>query len=70
MLALVGRDRELAELERVWRAVSEGSGAVAVLCGEAGIGKTRLATELRVRCSVGGGLAAASAALDLGGSAP
>jgi DNA-binding SARP family transcriptional activator len=70
VLALVGRERELTELERVWRAVSEGSGAVAVLRGEAGIGKTRLATELCVRCSVSGGLAAASAALDLGGSAP
>jgi DNA-binding SARP family transcriptional activator len=70
VLALVGRERELAELQRVWRAVSEGCGAVAVLRGEAGIGKTRLATELRVRCSVGGGLASASAALDLGGSAP
>jgi DNA-binding SARP family transcriptional activator len=70
LLALVGRERELAELERVWRAVTRGSGAAAVVRGEAGIGKTRLATELRQRVSADGGDAAACAALDLGGSAP
>jgi DNA-binding SARP family transcriptional activator len=70
LLPLVGRERELAELEDVWRAVSGGSGAVALVRGEAGIGKTRLATELRHRVSAAGGHAAACAALDLGGSAP
>jgi DNA-binding SARP family transcriptional activator len=70
ILALVGREQELAELERVWRVASHGSGAAAVVRGEAGIGKTRLATELRLRSSAQGGLAAESAALDLGGSAP
>jgi DNA-binding SARP family transcriptional activator len=70
LLALVGRERELAELERVWRAVTQGSGAAAVVRGEAGIGKTRLATELRERVTASGGQAAACAALDLGGSAP
>ena len=30
-----------------WRAVAAGAGAAAVIRGEAGIGKTRLATELR-----------------------
>jgi len=70
VLPLVGRERELAELEGVWRAVAHGSGAVAVVHGEAGIGKTRLATELRLRAAAGGGYAVASAALDLGGSAP
>jgi len=33
LLALVGRERELAELERVWRAVTQGSGAAAVVRG-------------------------------------
>ena len=38
--------------------------------GEAGIGKTRLATELRSRASAAGAQTAACAALDLGGTAP
>ncbi|MBV8989490.1 MAG: AAA family ATPase [Solirubrobacterales bacterium] len=69
-LPLVGRDRELAELEQTWRAVAAGAGAAALLAGEAGIGKTRLANELRARVSASGGRAAACAALDLGGTAP
>ena len=70
MLPLVGRDRELAELERVWDAVTAGCGAAAVIRGEAGIGKTRLATELRSRVSAAGAQTAVCAALDLGGAAP
>ena len=70
LLPLVGREHELAELERAWRAVNAGQGAAAVIRGEAGIGKTRLATELRLRASAGGGRTAACAALDLGGTAP
>jgi DNA-binding SARP family transcriptional activator/tetratricopeptide (TPR) repeat protein len=69
-LPLVGRDRELAELESVWEAVRAGQGAAAVIRGEAGIGKTRLASELRARARASGGLTAACAALDLGGAAP
>jgi len=70
LLSLVGRDGELAELERTWESVGAGSGAVAVISGEAGIGKTRLASELRSRARASGGLTATSAALDLGGTAP
>jgi DNA-binding SARP family transcriptional activator len=70
LLPLLGRDRELAELERVWHAVTAGSGAAAVIRGEAGIGKTRLATELRTRARAAGAQTAACAALDLGGAAP
>jgi len=70
LLPLVGRGLELAELERAWRAVSAGEGAAAVIRGEAGIGKTRLATELRMRASAAGGQTAMCAALDLGGTAP
>ena len=68
--ALLGRERELGELEETWAAVCAGSGAAAVLRGEAGIGKTRLASELRSRARASGGLTAVSAALDLGGVAP
>ena len=70
LLPLVGRARELAELERAWSAAVAGAGAVAVIRGEAGIGKTRLATELRLRAGAAGGLSACCGALDLGGVAP
>jgi DNA-binding SARP family transcriptional activator len=70
LLPLIGRERELAELEQAWRAAAGGAGAVAVIRGEAGIGKTRLATELRLRASAAGANTAACAALDLGGTAP
>ena len=70
MLALVGRETELSELRRVWSDVRRGSGAAVVISGEAGIGKTRLATELCLHAASQDGRTAVSAALDLGGSAP
>ncbi len=66
LLPLIGRDRELSELERAWRS----AGTAATLHGEAGIGKTRLAAELRVHAAAAGARTAGAAALDLGGSAP
>jgi DNA-binding CsgD family transcriptional regulator/tetratricopeptide (TPR) repeat protein len=50
----VGRARELDELERVLAAAQTGSGATALLAGEAGIGKTRLASELARRAQDAG----------------
>jgi DNA-binding SARP family transcriptional activator len=69
-LALVGRDREAGELQSVWSAAAGGTGAAAVLRGEAGIGKTRLAGELRALARGSGARTATGAALDLGGTAP
>jgi DNA-binding SARP family transcriptional activator len=44
---LVGRQREWARMLQAWRAVAAGEGPQTVmLCGEAGIGKTRLAEDL------------------------
>jgi tetratricopeptide (TPR) repeat protein len=51
---LVGRARELAELERALEATRAGSGRTVLLAGEAGIGKTRLASELARRASAEG----------------
>jgi DNA-binding SARP family transcriptional activator len=54
---LVGRERELAELLGAY-AKAGTEGRLAVLDGEMGIGKTRLADELVARVRVGGGVAA------------
>ena len=48
---LVGREDELAALEDVLLAASRGQGRIALLAGEAGLGKTRLATELMRRAT-------------------
>ncbi len=42
----VGRTRELGELERALDATRAGNGATVLVAGEAGIGKTRLVSEL------------------------
>jgi DNA-binding SARP family transcriptional activator len=70
LLPLVGREQELAELERTWQTAIGRTGAVVVVRGEAGIGKTRLATELQLRAEASGARTATCAALDLGGTAP
>ena len=67
---LVGRNRELRELERAWSLASSGGGGVAVITGEPGIGKTRLAVELLARVSDQAARTASGAALDLAGAAP
>jgi len=45
--AFVGRDTELAELTRLFDAVTVGRGSVAVISGEPGIGKSRLIAECK-----------------------
>ena len=42
----VGRARELGTLERLLEEARTGNGGAALIAGEAGIGKTRLASEL------------------------
>ena len=55
---LVGRDSELQELAALLQRVEGGVGAVAVIGGEGGIGKTRLAAELLARARAGNARAA------------
>jgi len=45
-VALVGRDREFAQLREAWRTAASGRVRLAVVRGDAGVGKTRLVTEL------------------------
>jgi len=67
---LVGRDDALAKLTATWADVRSGHGAVAVIGGEGGIGKTRLAGELLSRAAADRALVASCAALDLRGAPP
>jgi DNA-binding SARP family transcriptional activator len=54
--ALVGRGSEMDVLSRAWGAVQRGGGRVALVEGEAGVGKTRLVDELLRRVVADGGL--------------
>ena len=49
LTSLVGRDQELAVLLECWRRAKDGRGQVALLSGEPGIGKSRIAVALRER---------------------
>jgi DNA-binding CsgD family transcriptional regulator/tetratricopeptide (TPR) repeat protein len=64
----VGRARELEELERALAAARSGSGATVIVSGEAGIGKTRLASELDRRARDAGFEVLVGHALDLVGT--
>jgi hypothetical protein len=46
---LVGREEEIEKLARLWALASRGAGQVALIAGEPGIGKSRLAIELQQR---------------------
>ncbi len=45
-IPLIGREKERSELVQVWQKVASGNTHFMLVCGEAGIGKTRLAEEL------------------------
>jgi class 3 adenylate cyclase/tetratricopeptide (TPR) repeat protein len=51
---LVGRDRELEELERNWRLACDGEGRALLISGEPGIGKSRVVDELGRRVAENG----------------
>jgi tetratricopeptide (TPR) repeat protein len=50
----VGREAELDRLAQLWKEAAAGERRVALLAGEPGIGKTRLATELAISAHAGG----------------
>ena len=45
---MVGRDAEIARLKDLWTNVVEGQGQTVLICGEAGIGKSRITDALKV----------------------
>src|SRR2546423_5118558 len=51
----VGRDAELERLTQLWKEASAGERRVALLRGEPGVGKTRIAAELAARVRDAGG---------------
>lgn len=67
---LVGRSAELDRLTRCWRGAERGSGTVVQLCGDGGIGKSRLASELLARAEDAGGLVAVGAPQGIGAPQP
>jgi DNA-binding SARP family transcriptional activator len=55
VLPFVGRRRELATLHTAWHRAARGAGALVLLRGEAGVGKTRLTAELARTVQTEGG---------------
>lgn len=53
-IRMVGRENEWKQLLDCWRSVESGQSRLAVIMGEPGIGKTRLADELYERCAATG----------------
>jgi len=67
---LFGRAAELRTLMAAWTTARAGHGRVVLITGEAGIGKTRLVTELARRADNAGARTAVGAGVDVGGEAP
>jgi DNA-binding SARP family transcriptional activator len=67
---LIGRRAELERILSLWEQVRGGRGAVVLISGEGGIGKTRLASELVSRARIAGACCTSCVALDLGGAPP
>ncbi len=51
---LIGREKEMAEINRLWQHASNGEGGFIFVTGEPGIGKTRLLREMEARVSISG----------------
>ena len=62
---LTGRDTELQILEDRWEQSTEGLGQVVHLIGDAGLGKSRLAHELREAVRVSGNTASSASIIEL-----
>jgi class 3 adenylate cyclase/tetratricopeptide (TPR) repeat protein len=50
---LVGREEEMALLTRRWRSALEAEGQIVLICGEPGIGKSRIARAMRDQLDAG-----------------
>src|SRR4029434_7065865 len=68
--SLIGREREWNELTRAWRKTAEGRSWVAVIEGDAGVGKSRLAGDFLRWVNAAGGTVLRGRAYDVRGGAP
>lgn len=66
--SLVGRSRELERLEAALAGAAAGRGSTVLVAGEAGIGKTRLASEFAERARAGGATVLVGRCIDLVGT--
>lgn len=57
---LVGRSAELGLLQELWRAAAAGRPGLALVCGSAGVGKTRLVTEIAALAQLQGAVVASA----------
>ena len=69
-IALVARTEELARLRELWHGCRSGSAAAVLVPGEAGVGKTRLVSELAALADADGGLVLTGHCVGLGEAAP
>lgn len=63
---LVGRDEELARLTSVWEAACQGRPSLALVGGDAGVGKTRLLESVTATVEQGGGRVLRGGCIDVG----
>jgi class 3 adenylate cyclase/tetratricopeptide (TPR) repeat protein len=66
----VGRESERTELRRITEQVKAGSGALVMIGGEPGVGKSRLAEELALRCGQEGFQTFFGASYEMAGAQP
>jgi class 3 adenylate cyclase/tetratricopeptide (TPR) repeat protein len=66
----VGREAERAELRRLMAQVQAGTGALVMIGGEPGVGKSRLAEELSIRCAREGFRTYFGASYEMAGAQP
>jgi tetratricopeptide (TPR) repeat protein len=66
--AVIGRDEELAQLDALRRRAESGRGAVVLVRGEAGVGKSRLLAELVARSRHAGACVLVGRAVEGGGA--
>ena len=67
---LVGRSHEWESLTRAWHKAARGRGTVAVIEGDAGVGKSRLAEDFLRWVSTAGGIVLRGRAYDVRGGVP
>ena len=65
---LVGRDREFDQLLELWKSVAEGRPRLLVVTGDAGVGKSRLISELAHKARTDGAVVATTRCFGMAGA--